>query len=356
MGSKAQAPAAPDYTPLIKASQDQAAKANDLQQQQFDWAKNQYAADKVTSDKVSASATANMDQSTAAAKASQDRYNNVEVPLQDQYIKQAQDYNSPGRTDANMGAAQGAVATQFDAARTAAQQSLESYGINPSATRFAALDIGTRTQQAAATAAAGTTAARTTEATGRELLGNAINMGAGLSTQAEGQLAGANASGGAATGANLNQTASGANTMGTSAQYSGIATGAIGGAMQGMNDQATANTNTFNANQNASSGWGSALGLAAGIGGKMLINHFVPGFKNGGAIPVAASPSNGAVPDDINAKLSGGEFVMPADTVRWLGEKALYGMIDKAKTDRAGGATGKQGAIPTSQPITRLAA
>ena len=350
MGSKAQAPAAPDYTPLIKASQAQADKANDLQQQQFDWAKSQYAADKVTSDKVSASAVANMDQSTAAAKASQDRYDNVEVPLQDQYIKEAQDYNSPGRTDANMGAAQGAVATQFDAARTAAQQSLESYGINPSATRFAALDIGTRTQQAAAEAAAGTTAARTTEATGRELLGNAINMGAGLSTQAESQLAGSNASGGAATGANLNQTASGANTMGTSAQYSGIASGAIGNAMTGMNDQSTANTNTFNANQNASSGWGQALGLAAGIGAKVAFH-----LKDGGAIPVSASPSKGAVPDDINAKLSGGEFVMPSDTVRWIGEKALYGMIDKANTDRVA-PKGKQGAIPTSQPITRLAA
>jgi hypothetical protein len=30
-----------------------------------------------------------------------------------------------------------------------------------------------------------------------------------------------------------------------------------------------------------------------------------------------------------------GEFIVPRDVVSWLGEKSIYGMVDKAKQERA---------------------
>lgn len=344
MGGKAQAPAAPDYTPLIQASQAQAEANTKLGQEQLDWAKQQYASDKATNDQVVTALTDNMNQSTAAAAADRARYENTFVPLQDQYIQQAKDYNTPARTDFNMGQAQGAVATQFDAARKSAQQDLESYGINPSATRYGALDIGTRTQQAAATAAAGTTAAVNTENTGRALLASAIGMGSGLPAQSTTELNTANSSGTGATGTDLATTASGANTMGTSTQYSGLASSDLSAWGNAVNTGYQNQLAQFQANQQSSSGWGSALGLAGGLIAKSVFH-----LKDGGAVPVSTSPSGGAVPDDVNAKLSGGEFVMPPDAVRWFGEKALYGMLDKANKDRAV-MQQQTGAIPNVHP------
>jgi hypothetical protein len=33
--------------------------------------------------------------------------------------------------------------------------------------------------------------------------------------------------------------------------------------------------------------------------------------------------------------LNVGEFIVPRDVVSWLGEKSIYGMVDKAKQERA---------------------
>lgn len=74
---------------------------------------------------------------------------------------------------------------------------------------------------------------------------------------------------------------------------------------------------------------GSILGLVAGGASKIF------GLAEGGAIPTEASPSKGAIPDDIPAAVSAGEFVIPADAVRWHGEKTFYGLVEKAETERA---------------------
>jgi hypothetical protein len=71
------------------------------------------------------------------------------------------------------------VKNSFQAARTNALGQLESYGIDPSQTRFGALDLSTRIAEAAATAAAGTQSRLNTEATGLALQGEAIKTGRG---------------------------------------------------------------------------------------------------------------------------------------------------------------------------------
>ncbi|MCL2714383.1 MAG: hypothetical protein FWD68_07340 [Alphaproteobacteria bacterium] len=77
------------------------------------------------------------------------------------------------------------------------------------------------------------------------------------------------------------------------------------------------------------SGWGSALGSIAGagmgfmgmptnsIGGKLFgfaDGGAVPAVggapQNAGAVPMGASPSNGAITDDVPARLNAGEFII----------------------------------------------
>lgn len=351
MGKQDKVPAAPDYTSLIKASQAQSANDNKLQQQQFDWAKQAYADNKTTSDKVAAASLDNMAQQNAAAKEAQDRYTNVAVPLQDSFIQDANDYDTSSRRDLNMGAAQAGVASSYDAARENAQRDLESYGINPSATRFAALDVGARTAQAAATAAAGTTASLQTEATGRDLKAQAINMLSGLPAQVSNDVAGGNNSGSTASGTGLNTTASGGNTMGTSTQYGALAGNALSGTAAATAQNYNNQMGQYNAQYQQDTSWMPLLGTALGVGA-----HFIPGFATGGAIPTDASPSHGAIPDDTMIRATPGEFVLPADTVRWLGEAQIHKMISKAANDRASAMTQPAGAIPTTgQPLRQAA-
>jgi hypothetical protein len=51
----------------------------------------------------------------------------------------------------------------------------------------------------------------------------------------------------------------------------------------------------------------------------------------GGIITPQMSPSKGQVPDDVDAKLTVGEFVMPLDVVRWKGKEYWYKQIDSAR-------------------------
>lgn len=334
-------PAAPDYSNLIKASQAQVATSNKLQQDQLDWAKTTYAGDKARADAVAKANLENTQQATAASKQAQDRYTNTAIPLQDQFIADANGYDTASRRDLNMGAAQGKVAASFDAARENAQRDLEAFGLNPSSTRYAALDIGTRTQQAAAEAAAGTTAANQTEQTGRDMRLAAINMTSGLPKQANDAAGTAANSGNAAVAADSTSTTTGANTMGTSTQYGALANGATGTAANvtgaNFNDQLA----KYNAQFAEDTAWMAPIGAIAGVATGAILKKAA-----GGGIPVQASPSRGAIPDDVHAMVTPGEFVMPVDTVRWLGEKSMHAMITKAAEERAQSQRPNGSAIP----------
>jgi hypothetical protein len=54
---------------------------------------------------------------------------------------------------------------------------------------------------------------------------------------------------------------------------------------------------------------------------------------SGNAVPVGSEPKN--VRDDIPAKLSEGEFIIPADVAKFYGMDKLYKMIDKAREQMA---------------------
>jgi hypothetical protein len=353
MGGKSKAPKTPNYQPLIDASAKESAYAFQQQQQQQDWARQAYAENKQNADQVIQSSMKSMNDQYANATTDRARYEQTFVPLQDEYISKAKDYASPGRMETEAGKAEADVAAQFGAARQSAQDRLEAYGVDPSSTRAGALDLGTRIAQAAAQSSAGNQARNLTEQTGNQMLLSAIGLGQNLPGQASSEYQGSLSAGNQAVNTGLATTASGAQTMGTGQGWGQVGQGALGqwGGMmdKGFQDQMSA----FNANQKSSSGWGSALGAVGGIAA-----HFLPmAAAEGGVIPPQASPSGGAVTDDIAAQpgpgtppvqVNAGEFIVPKDVTQWLGEKGIQNLIMKARKEMSSGA--QRPAQPTAGP------
>ena len=380
MGGKAKAPAAPDYGPLAAASQQSAEYSYKLAQRQQDWAEKVYNENKGVSDLVISKALGMLDQQQADAARDRARYESVFQPLENQLAQDAQDYSSPERMEKEAGAAEADVAAQFAQARQTAQDRLEGFGVDPSQTRAGALDLGTRVAEGAAQASAGNQARTQTENIGRALRSEAINVGRGYPGQIAGAMAGAGQSGNQAANTGLATTASGAQTMGTGMGWQGQGNNAIGQWGNILNTGFSNSMDAYNADQKSSSGWGSALGLVGSLAGSFfgpagtMIGGAAGGAAGrafaeggaipddpmgggGGAIPVEASPSGGAIPDDIPAEIDGqapaqlnaGEFVMPKDVVKWLGEKGMQQLVMKARKEMTGG-NGERPAQPTQGP------
>jgi hypothetical protein len=378
MGKKS-TPAPPDYTPLAQASQAQTAAAASASAWQEGAAQKQLSDQETQSQRdYDLQQQQNLDQNQqvidqdiATQKASADnaakaqaRYEQVYQPLEDQAVNDAETYDSPGRRDAAMGGASADVAQASDSQRLAAAQNLESFGVDPSSTRYAALDAGIRANGAAAQAGAANQAGRQVDATAQALRANAINVGRGLPSDVNASNSTAINAGQTAVNSTLATTGSGANTMGTGVQYGSLGLGASGGATQaigsgngafaagtgainawgntlnnGFNNQMSA----YNARQSASSGVGGLLGTVAGLSSSLAafskggavpdMGHAIPA-GHGRAVPASASPSGGRAVDDVPARLTPGEFVVPKDVVAWHGEKHFQHLITKTREDR----------------------
>lgn len=349
---KPKAPAAPDYSGVAAANEKSAQLAYKLGQEQLQWAKDQYATDKVTYDKIVDGFLSDMDETSAAAAKDREFYEKYFQPLEQDLAEEAKTYDTPERREKEMGAAQGQVAQQFDAQRQNAQRELEAYGIDPSSTRYAALDTGMRVAQASAQAAAGTGASNRVEDTARALRSEAINVGKGYPGQIASSYGTSAQMGQGASNTTGQATQIGGQTMGTAPTYMGLGNQAVGQWGNTLNMSYQNQLDRFKANQSASSGWGSALGLVGGLATKwipgMAEGGAVPDPREVGAIPDDMSPSGGQAIDDVPANLNVGEFVIPDDVVSWFGEKHMYGLIDKANKEREEAKQATQ-AIPDMQ-------
>lgn len=337
MGGKNEAPAPPDYSELAAVSKESAELSYKLGKEQLDWAKEQYGKDSAITGKVVDQFLSDMADTSANAKKDRARYEQIFQPLEQDLAKDAATYASPEKKDLEVGRAQASVGQQFTQAREQAKSELEGYGINPSATRFAALDIGMRANEAAAKAAAGNQAAENVDTTARALRSEAINVGKGYPGSIAQSYASSVGQGNSAGGQQLATTGSGAATMGTAQQWQQTGNNAVGQWGNILNTGYQNQLSAWQANQQASSGWGSALGLIGGIATSFLAEGgAVPtGEEAAGAVPVAASPSGGAAIDDVPARLTPGEFVVPQDVVRWKGEEFMQKLIKKSREDSA---------------------
>jgi hypothetical protein len=346
MGGKNSAPAPPDYSQLAAVSKESAELSYKLGKEQLDWAKEQYGKDSAITGKVVDQFLSDMADTSANAKKDRARYEQIFQPLEQDLAKDAATYASPEKKDLEVGRAQANVGQQFASARTQAEAQLEGYGINPSATRFGALDIGMRANEAAAKAAAGNQASENVDNTARALRSEAINVGKGYPGSIAQSYASSQGQGNSAGGQALATTASGASTMGTAPQWQQIGNSAVGQWGNILNTGYQNQLSAWQANQQSSSGIGGALGIVGGIiaglaeGGTVPESGAIPApapaaTGQGGAVPVDASPSRGGAIDDVPARLTPGEFVVPQDVVRWKGEEFMQKLIAKSREDSA---------------------
>lgn len=246
-------------------------------------------------------------QSIEFANRDRERFETVFKPLQDQFIAEAQAFDTPEKRAQAAAEASVDVQRAAEAQRSNAEAQLQSLGVDPSQFRSSSLlnqvAIGTAAQQAGAANAA----RRQVEDQGRALRADAINLGSGLPLQSQqgfqtatqqgqgavgaaaagqagtlGALQGGAALGGQGLGFRQNALSNFAN-LGNSLGQLGSGFQATAG--NGFNSAATTTSqgfqnqlDRFNANQAAGSGFISNVSALAGIGGAAF------GFNQGGVV------------------------------------------------------------------------
>lgn len=179
------------------------------------------------------------------------RYKSVFEPLQDQYIADAQAWDSPERAAAAAGAAGATVQNQMAMQTATAQRQQAAMGVAPGSGRSIETAGRMGTATALATAGARNTARNAVRQEGAAMRGNAINMGSGLAVNPLGSLQTSNQ----AYGAGFNGAMSGYGQQG-----------------QLLNQQYQNQMQQWQANQQASSS------LFGGIGS--LVGAFWPSDEN----------------------------------------------------------------------------
>lgn len=279
-----------------------------------------------------------------------DLYQQSGKQVQRQALNDAMDYDSAGNISAFRGRAAADVEQAYGDAEQANARSLARYGVMPNANRLATINASMAANKAAAKAGAMTNAETGVRDKAIALRGNASNIAASLAGQSQSMQTAALNSGQAATG-NLVSAGQLAN------QSTGIAQSGFGTAQQGLASAASGWGNMYNsqlqgwgaqqqAEANSSAGFGSLLGMGMSLAaaGKYADGGEIGGGDNaeghGGAI---RGPGNG-VSDSVKAinqdtgqpvRVSNGEYVIPADTVRRLGTQYFDKLVEKTHTPAA---------------------
>lgn len=275
MGGKGGAPSAPTYQDAMLYNSQIAAsdRAAQVSEDQLNWAKQQYADQAPLTKQYMQSMIDSTQQNMQNAQDAQAYYKSTYQPIETSFAQTAQGYNDPARAAQRSAAAQADVANAYAGQRQAALQSLEGFGIDPSQTRYGALDLGTRIQQAASQASAGTTSRLQSEAQGLALQGEAINIGRGYPGQIAQSYQTASSTGGAGINAGLGTSSTYGNLMGSPTQWAGLQQSGLQGAGQTLNNSFQNQMSSFNANaaiaQNNASGIGSLVGTAI-MGGAII--------------------------------------------------------------------------------------
>ncbi len=255
-----------------------------LAQAQYAWGQQQFAQNSTLTNQVVGNYLTSFGTLSGAANQALSQYNQMFVPEMNQLVTDANDYSSAARMQYNMGAAESQTGQAFDQQRQAALQDLQSYGIDPSSGRYAALDAAERSQEAAAEAGAGNVAEQQTEATGRGLRSEAIQVGERLPGEAVSELSAGEQALAGAENAQLANSQEGVNMMGSAPQWAGI-----GQQTKFPPTLQSSNSSKGQGNQNDNSGSGSKappnVSVGSPYGGGVPANQPSGPNSDGGSAP-----------------------------------------------------------------------
>ena len=196
-------------------------------------------ANEVTKDQLAASK-----QAQGWAKEDRDRYQSTYVPLENEFIDKAQNWDSAERQDQLAGEAKADVLTNAAQQKGATQRSMAGMGVSPTSGRFAAVDRAGETATALQAAGAQNTARNTVRGQAVDMQANAINMGKGMAVNPATSMGLGVQAGSAAYG-----TTSANNQQ--SAGNTGIMNAGFQGAQSGYNSSANIMQNQYNSQLSA---------------------------------------------------------------------------------------------------------
>ena len=341
---KGDAPDPPDYSSLAASSEKSAEMWSQVAREQLAWAKETDTANRATLERVLGVQLPQMEKAFQYAEEDRARYKDVFQPIEDNLVKEFQTYDTQAKREAEAAKRITDVRTAFDAQRTNATRSLEDYGIDPSQTRYQALDLGYRAQEAAASALAGNQGRKYVEETGRALRGEAINIGRGYPAQVAQSQGIVNQTAGGASANTAGMTNAGVNAFGSAVPFGQMGMGGYGQAANIRNMGYQNQLASYQANSANNAGFWGGLGSLAGQG---MMAWGMKGAE-GGSVPEDLNTGIPAPSDRIPALLSKDEYVVPADVVRKLGTMHFDKMLEKFK-DGGSYDTEKQQAIPTGK-------
>lgn len=208
------------------------------------------------------------------ATADRNRYENVFLPIEDQFIDEATNYASPERQAQAAAEARADVQRSADVARAQSQRQMASMGVNPNSGRFAGVDRAAEIETALATAGAQNQARTQVRDKGLALKADVANMGRGLPAQSA-----------QATSLGLGAGQASAGTAGAAVGTSGAAVGSL----QGLGAGYSPAVGSLSA---AGSSLGSALGAMGASNANFLNSQGIMGQGYGMAMQGVGSQAN----------------------------------------------------------------
>ena len=317
----------------------------------LDFQKQQYADLKPMADQIAQSQLDTSKQQTAIADSNEARaadyaaYDKATYrPLEQGIVDSANSYDTDGKREELARQGMADVSTAYDNQRKQAMDTMAAYGVNPNSNRFAAINAQLAQGQAGAQAGAATNARANAEqlgyarkldaaSLGRNLASNAstaygVSLNAGNSSAANGSSALSTASApGAAMGASYNTQSNMLGNASNSYYGAGNLYGQGYKTAQGASSAALGGIGSLA---------GQLLGSSATAGNLASLGTTVAGFfADGGKVHKGSGRVRGIggpVDDMIDAKLSNGEYVIPADTVKKIGIKNLDKLVANTHT------------------------
>lgn len=190
------------------------------------------------------------------------RYTDTFVPLQDNWIAEANAYDSPERKSMAADEAVADVRQQFALGRQQNERQMAAVGVNPNSGRYQSSANRMQSTEALAAAGGANAARRRTEETGRGLRASAINMGAGLQVNPGTSMQIGNSAGSTGYGAGMSGINNAANMVSGGAQ---TAMQGQQGIMNGLNMQYKNQMAAWGANQDRLASIAGGLGQVAGF-------------------------------------------------------------------------------------------
>jgi len=353
MGKRASAPPPPDMSRYANRQMNISQTLEGMGQEMWSWAKGMQDTMGQTFQQYLGMAMPAAEENFAWARDMRRNYEEKVMPQIDSLFADADKYASKEEEMRQRGAAIQDVKSATEAQRAAQLRKLESYGVDPTDTRYAALDKQAGIAEAAASALAANQAGERTKEIGRQLRREAIDVGTGFLNEANA---------GYQQGANIGLSGINAGTATTQAgvqagqsalpYYQGA--GSATESAAGIVDTSYGRQLDYAADQRASESnlgglgglVGYGLGMIPGIG--PIAQGAMAAYTGGAGGPKAAEGGavqapGGPMSDGGALAVSDGEYVVPADVVRKLGTNYFDKMIEK-ETGRA--PPGAKTAIP----------